>query len=105
MVASWTRSTCYPRARRGLITDLPLIAEDGHQKQAVYPGYPQLALEMGNDLNAIDKNGETLMHGAAYKHVPSVVRLLAQKGARIEVWNQPNKRGWTPLMIAASREA
>jgi uncharacterized protein len=60
----------------------------------------KLALEMGNDLNAVDKNGESVMHGAAYKHVPSVVRLLAQKGARIEVWNQPNKRGWTPLTIA-----
>jgi ankyrin repeat protein len=59
-----------------------------------------LALQLGNDLNAIDKNGETVMHGAAYKHVPSVVRFLAGKGARIEVWNQPNTKGWTPLKIA-----
>jgi len=59
-----------------------------------------VALELGNDLNAVDKNGETVMHGAAYKHVPSVVRLLAEKGARIEVWNQQNKKGWTPLKIA-----
>jgi len=53
-----------------------------------------------NDLNAVDKNGETVMHGAAYKHVPAVVHFLAEKGAKIEVWNQPNKRGWTPLKIA-----
>ena len=59
-----------------------------------------MALELGNDLNAVDKNGETVMHGAAYKHVPSVVHFLAEKGAKIEVWNQPNKRGWTPLKIA-----
>jgi ankyrin repeat protein len=59
-----------------------------------------LALELGNDLNAIDKNGETVMHSAAYKHVPSVVQFLAGKGARIEVWNRPNKKGWTPLKIA-----
>ena len=59
-----------------------------------------LALQLGNDLNAVDKNGETVMHGAAYKHVPSVVRFLAAKGARIEVWNQPNTKGWTPLKIA-----
>lgn len=60
----------------------------------------KVALELGNDLNAIDSNGETVMHGAAYKHVPSVVRFLAEKGARIEVWNQQNKKGWTPLKIA-----
>ena len=59
-----------------------------------------LALDLGNDINAVDKNGETAMHGAAYKHVPSVVRYLAEKGARMEVWNTANKRGWTPLKIA-----
>jgi hypothetical protein len=29
----------------------------------------------------------------------SVVKLLAQHGAKVEVWNRPNKRGWTPLRI------
>jgi uncharacterized protein len=28
------------------------------------------------------------------------VRYLAERGARIDVWNQPNKKGWTPLKIA-----
>jgi ankyrin repeat protein len=59
----------------------------------------KVALELGNDLNAVDKNGETAMHGAAYKHVPSVVRYLAEKGARMDVWNRPNSKGWTPLKI------
>jgi len=59
-----------------------------------------VALELGNELNAVDKNGETVMHGAAYKHAPSVVHFLAEKGARIEVWDQQNKKGWTPLKIA-----
>jgi ankyrin repeat protein len=59
----------------------------------------KVALEPGNDINAVDRNGETAMHGAAYKHVPSVVRYLAQRGARIEVWSRPNKDGWTPLKI------
>jgi hypothetical protein len=39
------------------------------------------------------------MHGAAYKHVPSVVHYLAERGAKLEVWNRPNKQGWTPLKI------
>lgn len=59
-----------------------------------------LALELGNDVNAVDDNGETAMHGAAYKSLPKVVQLLADKGARIETWNRKNKYGWTPLMIA-----
>jgi len=59
----------------------------------------QLALKLGGDLNAVDENGETVMHGAASKHVPSVVRFLADAGARIDVWNRPNKEGFTPLRI------
>ncbi len=40
------------------------------------------------------------MHGAAYKNAPEVVQFLADKGAKIEIWNQENKYGWTPLLIA-----
>jgi hypothetical protein len=29
-----------------------------------------------------------------------VVQFLADKGARIEIWNRKNKYGWTPLLIA-----
>lgn len=60
----------------------------------------QLVLDLGSDINAVDDNGETAMHGAAYKSLPKVVQLLADRGARIEVWNRRNKYGWTPLEIA-----
>ncbi|WP_406697085.1 ankyrin repeat domain-containing protein [Singulisphaera sp. Ch08] len=59
-----------------------------------------LALELGGDVNAVDDNGETAMHGAAYKSLPKVVQFLADKGAKIDVWNQKNQYGWTPLLIA-----
>jgi sugar phosphate isomerase/epimerase len=60
----------------------------------------QVALDLGADINAVDNNGETAMHGAAYKNLPNVVQFLADKGAKIEVWNRTNKWGWTPLRIA-----
>ncbi|WP_051670828.1 ankyrin repeat domain-containing protein [Bryobacter aggregatus] len=59
-----------------------------------------VALEHGADINAVDKNGETAMHGAAYKNYPAAVLYLASKGAKREIWNQPNKQGWTPMRIA-----
>jgi uncharacterized protein len=60
----------------------------------------KLALALGNDINAVNAQGDTAMHGAAYKNLPSIVQLLADSGAKIEVWNRKNKFGWTPLRIA-----
>jgi uncharacterized protein len=60
----------------------------------------QVALDHGDDINAVDQNGETAMHGAAYKNLPLAVKFLTDKGARIDIWNTPNKYGWTPLTIA-----
>lgn len=60
----------------------------------------QAALDHDADINAVDNNGETAMHGAAYKNLPAVVELLAAKGADVRVWNKPNSHGWTPLTIA-----
>jgi ankyrin repeat protein len=88
-------------------TPLMVAAGVGTQNPGEDPGTEpevleavKVALELGNDLNVVDNNGETVMHGAALKHVPSVVRYLAERGARVDVWNRPDKRGWTPLKIA-----
>jgi ankyrin repeat protein len=59
-----------------------------------------LALALGNDVNVVDKNGNTAMHGAAYKQLPSVVTFLTAHGAKVDVWNRKNSSGWTPLRIA-----
>ncbi len=60
----------------------------------------KLLLKLGADVNAVDKNGETAMHGAAYRNHPKVVQLLAEHGAKIAVWSRRNKSGLTPLVIA-----
>ena len=57
-------------------------------------------LALGVDVDAVNRTGETAMHGAAYKSLPKMVRFLAEHGAKLDVWNQPNRSGWTPLMIA-----
>ncbi len=84
-------------AAAGLGTMAP-TEEAGTEEEAVEA--VNYLLSLGTDLNAIDKNGETAMHGAAYKNLPKIVDLLAAKGAKVETWNKSNKWGWTPIRIA-----
>ena len=51
----------------------------------------KLTLALGNDVNVVDKNGNTAMHGAAYKQLPSVVKFLNEtrrQGGRLEPQEQ-----------------
>jgi ankyrin repeat protein len=57
----------------------------------------KLLVDRGADVNEIDTNGETALHGAAYRGHNAVVQLLADKGATLNV---KNRIGWTPLTIA-----
>ncbi len=84
-------------AAAGLGTRSP--GEDAGSESEVVEAM-QAALDLGADINAANKNGETAMHGAAYKNLPGAVEFLHSKGARIEIWNVKNKFGWTPLIIA-----
>ena len=84
-------------AAAGVGTNSPL-EEPGTEPEVMEA--VKLVFGLGGDINTVDKNGDTVMHGAAHKHVPSVIRFLAEKGAKIEIWNQPNKAQQTPLQIA-----
>lgn len=53
-----------------------------------------------NDVNAVDANGQTAMHAAAYKSLPKVVDLLDERGADVKIWARKSKQGRTPLSIA-----
>lgn len=53
--------------------------------------------ELGMDVNAVDDNGETALHGVAYKGFNRVAEYLVSKGARLDA---KNVLGWTPLTIA-----
>lgn len=75
------------------------VGEDPGSEKEVLEAV-QAAVELGNDVNAVDSKGETAVHGAAYKQATSSVKYLMEKGAKIEIWNQKNKTGWTPLRIA-----
>jgi uncharacterized protein len=84
-------------AAAGLATRSP--GEDAGTESEVIEAL-QVALDLGADINAVDNNGETAVHAAAYKNLPKAVKFLAAKGAKIDVWNREDKFGWTPLAIA-----
>ena len=54
-------------------------------------------LDLGADPNAVDANGNTALHGAALTGANSVVNLLVEKGAKLDV---KNKLGYLPVTIA-----
>jgi uncharacterized protein len=53
-----------------------------------------LLLKAGGDINAVNGQGQTAMHGAAQKGWDQVVQYLADHGARLDV---KDKKGLTPL--------
>ncbi len=56
----------------------------------------KLAIESGNDVNAVSQYGDTALHGASRAGMSSVIQYLVDHGARVDARN-----GWgeTPLLI------
>jgi ankyrin repeat protein len=84
-------------AAAGLGTTEPL-EEAGEEVEALEA--VKMVLDLGADVNAVDSNGDTAMHGAAYAAYPSVVSLLAARGADPQIWKEKNNAGVTPLFAA-----
>lgn len=59
----------------------------------------ELLVGLGLNVNAVDDNLETAMHGAAYRAYPEAIALLASLGADPEKWNHKNKFHWSPFDI------
>jgi ankyrin repeat protein len=57
----------------------------------------KMALEWGNDASAVNDNGDTALHGAAFRGSNAMVQVLVDKGANLD---STNKKGWTPLWTA-----
>jgi ankyrin repeat protein len=56
------------------------------------------AVEAGADVNAVNSDGQTAMHTAAFTGADAVVQYLADHGAKVDV---QDKRGETPWTMAA----
>ena len=89
-------------AAAGLGTANPL-EEAGTEAEALEA--VKVLLDLGADVNAVDKNGDTAMHGAAYGNFPTIVQLLADRGADVNIWKRPDNEGRTPLFIAEGYKA
>jgi len=84
-------------AAAGLGTQEPQ-EEAGEESEALEA--VQLLLDLGADVNDVDNDGDTAVHGAAYAMYPRVIELLAERGADPAIWSKANRFGRTPLYIA-----
>jgi ankyrin repeat protein len=67
----------------------------GSQEQA--PEAIQICLDHGADINAVNNDGYTALHGASFRGANNVVEMLVAKGARMDI---KNKDGRMPINMA-----
>jgi ankyrin repeat protein len=74
-----------------------VIGETYSRSDDEYLAAVTLCLELGNDPNAVNKQGFTAMHGAANRGFDKMIALLAENGARLDA---EDSQGRTPLTFA-----
>ena len=74
-----------------------VVAQTYSRSDAEYLEAATLCLELGNDVNAVNSQGFTAMHGAANRGFDAMIELLAKNGARL---NAKDKQGRTPMTFA-----
>jgi ankyrin repeat protein len=57
----------------------------------------KLCVEQGLDIDAFNANGQTILHLAVQRGADSIVRYLAESGAKLDM---KNEQGRTPMDIA-----
>jgi len=55
----------------------------------------KLAVELGDDVNAPNRSGETALHGAAFVGSSAIVQFLVDKGAKVNVTDSSGQTPWT----------
>ena len=68
-----------------------------HGSQADAPEALKLCLEWGGDVNAVNDEGYTALHGASFRGANEVVQFLVDHGAKMDV---KNKEGRLPVNMA-----
>jgi ankyrin repeat protein len=74
-----------------------VVAQTYSRSDAEYLEAATLCVQQGNDVNAVNSQGFTAMHGAANRGFDAMIKVLAEHGAKLDV---KDKQGRTPMTFA-----
>jgi ankyrin repeat protein len=76
--------------------------EDKQATEADFIDAATLCLDRGADINAVSENGQTALHLAVTVRSESFIRLLIERGAKVDI---QDKQGRTPIDLASGAGA